>query len=103
MLQYVPISFLVEEVLFRGAIDGYLHETDAEPDKGTFSAYYVSTLWALWHLPLTLPLVGLLGLPGLAIHLVIGPPLSYAARRSRNLMVPGFTHALISAFRNAVT
>ena len=58
MLQYVPISFMVEEVLFRGAIDGYLHETDAEPDKGTFSAYYVSTLWALWHLPLTLPLAG---------------------------------------------
>ena len=74
---------VVEEVLFRGALDAYLHETDT--DEGTFSAYYVSTLWALWHLPLTLAVVGFAGVPGQVIHLFIGVPLSMAMRRGRNL------------------
>jgi membrane protease YdiL (CAAX protease family) len=102
MLLYVPLVFVQEEVTFRGAFDSHVqHPGDG---RGGLTAVVVSALWGLWHIPLLLgqkPL--LLLVPGLlAVHIVIGLPLSIAWRRSGNLFVPGVTHALVDAVRNAL-
>lgn len=45
------VSFLVEEVAFRGAIDAHVHPEPGGP--GTWrSALVVSCWWGLWHLPI---------------------------------------------------
>jgi len=102
LLLYVPISFVLEEVSFRGAFDSHLHHP-GEP-HGWATALFVSALWGLWHLPV---LLGQAPLPILiaqllVVHCVIGVPLSIFWRRSGNLFVPGSTHALIDAVRNAL-
>lgn len=68
------------------------------------SAFFVSALWGLWHVPVAigqkpLPLfvVGLIG-----VHCAVGVPLSLCWRRSGNLFVTCATHALIDAVRNAL-
>jgi hypothetical protein len=98
---YFPATFLLEEVAFRGALDAHVHH-DGERG-GWRSALLVSTLWGLWHLPvsssgLQLPLlvVQLVG-----VHVVLGVPLSFAWRRSHNLAGPALAHAVNDAVRNA--
>ena len=103
-LQYVPVVFLLEEVWFRGVLDSHLHRPRAP--HGAISAIYVSALWGLWHLPLSEThgpqelLATTISL--LAVHISIGVLLSWAWRRSGNLLVPGIAHALIDAVRNAI-
>jgi membrane protease YdiL (CAAX protease family) len=98
---YFPATFALEEVAFRGALDAHVHhEGDSRPWS---SAILVSALWGLWHLPIStgLPLpVLLVTLP--AAHIVLGVPLSFAWRRTRNLTGPAFAHAAIDAVRNAL-
>jgi membrane protease YdiL (CAAX protease family) len=102
MATYLPAVFVVEEVLFRGAIDTYLHGAGREPDRA--SALYGSALWGLWHLPVASIGLGVLAIPYLlAVHCAIGYPLVMAWRRTGNLAVPGIAHALTDALRNAVT
>ena len=97
---YLPATFLLEEVAFRGALDAHVHHDGDRP--GWRSAVFVSALWGLWHLPvshsLPLPLqvVELVG-----VHVVLGVPLSLAWRRSRNLAGPALAHAVNDAVRNA--
>src|SRR5437879_3157347 len=43
LLTYLPVVFVVEEVLFRGLIDTYLHGSTPGPDRA--SALYGSALW----------------------------------------------------------
>ena len=102
LLLYVPISFVLEEVSFRGAFDSRLHHP-GEP-RGLATALFVSALWGLWHIPVGL---GQLPLPLLivqllVVHCAVGVPFSIFWRRSGNLFVPGATHALIDAVRNAL-
>jgi Type II CAAX prenyl endopeptidase Rce1-like len=102
LLLYVPISFVLEEVSFRGAFDSHLHHPGES--KGLATALFVSALWGLWHLPVALghaPLP-LLILQLLVVHCVIGVPFSLFWRRSGNLFVTGSTHALIDPVRNAL-
>ena len=40
---YIPVVFVMEEVLFRGVLDTYLHGSTAGPDRAT--ALYGSALW----------------------------------------------------------
>jgi len=97
---YFPATFLLEEVAFRGALDAHLHQdNDRFPWR---SAVFVSALWGLWHLPVAsgLPLP-LLVVELIVVHVVIGVPLSFAWRRSRNLAGPALAHAVIDAVRNA--
>lgn len=98
----VPISFVVEEVSFRGAFDAHVH--DPEESRGLFSALFVSALWGLWHLPVVIAQGSLVALLPqlLLVHCVIGVPLSIYWRRTGNLFVTGSTHALIDAVRNAL-
>ena len=49
-LLYVPVCFVQEEVVFRGALDAHLHH--AGESCSVFSAMFFSALWGLWQLPL---------------------------------------------------
>jgi membrane protease YdiL (CAAX protease family) len=97
---YFPATFLLEEVTFRGALDSHVHH-DGET-RGWQSAVLVSALWGVWHLPVAhaLPFpVQLAELVG--VHIVLGVPLSFAWRRTRNLVGPALAHAVNDAVRNA--
>jgi membrane protease YdiL (CAAX protease family) len=102
MLRYLPISFVVEEVSFRGAFDAHLYHPGES--RGVLSALFVSALWGLWHIPGVVgkgPLLGIV--PMLVIvHCALGVPLSIFWRRSGNLLVPASAHALGDAVRNAL-
>jgi Type II CAAX prenyl endopeptidase Rce1-like len=102
LLLYVPVTFALEEVSFRGAFDSHVHHPGEPGNYAT--AFFVSALWGLWHIPMAIgqrPLgvliVGLLG-----VHCAVGVPLSLMWRRSGNLFVTGFTHAVVDAVRNAL-
>lgn len=102
LLLYIPVTFLLEEVSFRGAFDAHVHHPGESREYA--SAFFVSALWGLWHVPVAmgqkpLPLlvVGLLG-----VHCAVGVPLSLCWRRSGNLFVTCATHALIDAVRNPI-
>lgn len=97
---YFPATFLLEEVAFRGALDAHVHHEGE--GRGWSSAVFVSALWGLWHLPVAsgLPLPVLVA-ELVVVHVVIGVPLSFAWRRTRNLAAPAFAHAVIDAVRNA--
>jgi membrane protease YdiL (CAAX protease family) len=107
VIQYLPSMFVVEEVLFRGGLDSYLHRAgDGRPRT---SAIFVSALWGLWHVPLISVTPGLASLPLLeaaaillVFHIATGVPLTIGWRRSGNLAVPGIAHTLIDGVRNAL-
>jgi membrane protease YdiL (CAAX protease family) len=98
---YVPVVFVMEEVLFRGLLDPYLRGSTPGPDRG--SALYGSALWGLWHLPVAFLALGALTIPYLVIvHTTMGYFLVTAWRRTGNLAASGVSHAVIDALRNAV-
>ncbi len=102
LLLYVPVTFVLEEVTFRGAFDSHVHHPGESHEYP--SAFFVSALWGLWHIPVAIgqkPLpVLIIGLVG--VHCAIGVPLSLYWRRSGNLFVTSSTHALVDAVRNAL-
>jgi membrane protease YdiL (CAAX protease family) len=75
---------------------------DGEARRGQ-SAVFVSAMWGLWHLPvssMSLPLP-LVVAELVVVHVLLGVPLSFAWRNSRNLAVPALAHAVNDAVRNA--
>jgi membrane protease YdiL (CAAX protease family) len=98
---YVPVVFVIEEVLFRGLLDTYLHGSAPGPDRA--SALYGSALWGLWHLPVAFLDFGVLTIPYLvAVHTALGYFLVTSWRRTGNLAAPGIAHAVTDALRNAI-
>jgi membrane protease YdiL (CAAX protease family) len=98
---YLPVVFVMEEVLFRGLIDTYLHGSTPGPDRA--SALYGSALWGIWHLPVAFLALGALTIPYLVVvHTAIGYFMVTAWRRTGNLAAPGIAHGVIDALRNAV-
>jgi membrane protease YdiL (CAAX protease family) len=98
---YVPVVFVMEEVLFRGLLDTYLH--GSTPGRDHTSALYGSALWGLWHLPVAFLALGVLTIPYIVVvHTTIGYFMVTAWRRTGNLAAPGVSHAVIDALRNAV-
>jgi membrane protease YdiL (CAAX protease family) len=101
-LLYFPVCFVLEEVSFRGALDSHLYHAG---DRFRFtSALLGSALWGVWHLPI-LPTESrsLATAATLAVvHSLIGVPLAIYWRRSGNLAIPAFAHALIDGVRNAL-
>jgi membrane protease YdiL (CAAX protease family) len=97
---YLPATFLMEEVAFRGAVDAHVHH-DGE-GRGWASAVFVSALWGLWHLPVSsgFPLP-LMVAELVVVHVGLGVWLSFAWRRTGNLAAPALAHAVNDAFRNA--
>jgi membrane protease YdiL (CAAX protease family) len=101
VLTYLPVVFVMEEVLFRGLIDTYLHGSTPGPDRA--SALYGSALWGLWHLPVAFLALEALTIPYLVVvHTTMGYFMVTAWRRTGNLAAPGIAHAVIDALRNAV-
>jgi membrane protease YdiL (CAAX protease family) len=101
LLTYLPVVFVMEEVLFRGLIDTYLHGSRPGPDRA--SALYGSALWGIWHLPVAFIALGVLTIPYLiVVHTILGYFLVTSWRRTGNLGAPGIAHAVIDALRNAV-
>jgi membrane protease YdiL (CAAX protease family) len=101
LLTYLPVVFVMEEVLFRGLIDTYLHGSTPGPDRA--SAIYGSALWGLWHLPVAFLALGALTIPYLVVvHTTMGYFMVVAWRRTGNLAAPGIAHAVIDALRNTV-
>lgn len=101
-LLYLPISFVVEEVTFRGALDAYVYRP--EDKRGMGSAVALSFLWGLWHLPIV-PLEGFWLLFALRLgcfHTLVGVPLSMSWRIGGNLLVPAVAHAVLDGVRNAM-
>jgi membrane protease YdiL (CAAX protease family) len=98
---YLPVVFVIEEVLFRGLVDPYLRGSGPGPDRG--SALFGSALWGIWHLPVASIGLGLVTIPYLVVvHVIIGSFLVTAWRRTGNLAAPGIAHAVADALRNAV-
>ena len=103
LLIYIPVCFVMEEVVFRGMLD--THVNPQQNPKDILSALFVSVLWGLWHLPTyhgsaaNLPLVAT---TYIIVHSLVGVPLSIFWRRSGNLGTTAFTHAFIDAIRNAL-
>ena len=102
LLAYVPVTFLLEEVTFRGLLDSHVYEPGGKWNIP--SALLVSILWGVWHLPIA-PRQGpiiLLAARLILAHSLLGVPLSLYWRRSGNLGVPAFTHSLVDGVRNAL-
>ena len=101
VVTYLPVVFVMEEVLLRGLLDTYLHGSTSGPDRA--SALYGSALWGLWHLPVAFVGLGALTMPYLvAVHTALGYFLVTSWRRTGNLAAPGIAHAASDALRNAV-
>ena len=106
--QYVPVLFVVEEVLFRGVLDAYVAQEDDGPRRRAVTAVVLSALWGLWHLPLVrkagmgvseiASMVGVM----LVVHLVAGVALTAAWRWKGTLLVPAVAHALVDGVRNGL-
>lgn len=100
LLLYLPVTFVLEEVFFRGALDTYVHRRGE--GRGWASAIFVSVLWGLWHLPIVPRADAVTAVGLLIVHTAVGVPLSIYWRQSGNLTVPAVTHAVIDGFRNAL-
>jgi membrane protease YdiL (CAAX protease family) len=93
---YFPSLFMVEEVVFRGALDSHVQHPGES--HGLLTAIFVSVLWGLWHYPIAggesvVLLILVMGTTGIF--------LSIFWRRSGNLAVSGATHTFIDSVRNA--
>ena len=109
-LLYFAVTFVLEEVAFRGALDSHIYQppTDGQQRGGSawLSAIFVSALWGIWHLPL-LPSGGVVAFAAaipvlIVVHTLTGVPLSFCWRASGTLALPAAAHALIDSYRNCV-
>lgn len=102
LLTYIPVAFVVEEVVFRGMLDTYIHQS--KKTNGLWSALFISCIWGLWHLPISIhdnTPIWLIAIPSMTISLW-GVILSIFWRRTGNLAVPGFPHAFADAIRDSL-
>jgi len=99
-LQYVAITFVMEEVTFR-MLDDHLHE--GRRGLGVASAVFLSALWGLWHLPGTEDLNWQVIAVLLYVHVPYGVCLSLFWRRTGTLLIPALAHSLGDAVRDAIT
>jgi membrane protease YdiL (CAAX protease family) len=97
LLLYLPTVFVLEEVVFRGALDTHAHH---EGDRhGVLTAAYIAVLWSLWHAPLY---DWQTALEAMTNMVPMGIFLSIYWRKSGNLGVNGSAHALADSVRNAM-
>jgi membrane protease YdiL (CAAX protease family) len=100
LLLYFPVSFVMEEVSFRGAIDSYVQQPGDRQWWAT--PFLVSVLWGLWHLPIVPHATIGTAITLIVVHTLLGVPLSIAWRQSGNLAAPAGVHAFVDAVRNMV-
>ncbi|MBL7901160.1 MAG: CPBP family intramembrane metalloprotease [Bacteroidia bacterium] len=102
LLTYIPVAFVVEEVVFRGMLDTYIHQS--KQLNGVWSALFISVLWGLWHLPLSADgskPIWFVALGSITISLW-GIILCIFRRLTGNIAVPGFSHAFADAIRDGL-
>jgi Type II CAAX prenyl endopeptidase Rce1-like len=109
-LLYFTVTFVLEEVVFRGALDSHIYQPPTDGQQrgrsAWLSAIFVSALWGIWHLPL-LPTGGAAAFAAaipmlIIVHTLTGVPLSFCWRASGTLVLPAAAHALIDSYRNCV-
>ena len=108
ILLYFAVTFVLEEVAFRGGLDSHVYPP-GEPisrARAWGSALFVSVLWGLWHLPSDLlygsDTFAVVLSSNLVVEILIGVPLSFTWRKSGSLVLPALAHALIDAYRNSL-
>ena len=109
-LLYFTVTFVLEEVAFRGALDSYTYQPPTHgQERGRsawLSAIFVSALSGIWHVPLfptgraaafaaAVPVL-------IIVHTLTGVPLSFCWRASGTLVLPAAAHAVIDSYRNCV-
>lgn len=104
---YFPVTFILEEVVFRGSIDSHLTDNRSIVGRAPWpSALFVSALWGIWHLPLVLVLqpsaTWFVGVQVVAFHTGLGVLLSFAWRAGGTLLAPAVAHSLIDAYRDVL-
>jgi hypothetical protein len=103
---FFDVSFVLEEVAFRGILDPYLLGREPGASAAWASAVFGSALWGLWHLPVALA-------PGSAdfitvlrivlFHIGLGAMLCFVARTAGTLAPSAAVHGLADAFRNVLS
>ncbi len=109
-LLYFTVCFVLEEVVFRGALDSHVYRSRSDSQASGsrwLSALFVSALWGIWHLP-TVPVSGAAAFAAvilalIIVHTLVGVPLSFCWRASGTLVLPAAAHALVDAYRNTVS
>ena len=106
-LSLFTVSFVLEEVVFRGALDSHAASAGARGSSAVASAFFVSGLWGLWHLPVVHAInvnANLLLEAGalMFFHSLVGIPLSFSWRKGGVLALPAAAHALIDAYRDII-
>ena len=103
-LFYFPLCFVLEEVAFRGALDAHVAGPDDKGARAWISAIFVSSLWGAWHLPIAgaNESSAQAAITLVAVHALVGVPLSFCWRKGATLVLPAAAHALIDAYRNTV-
>jgi hypothetical protein len=108
-LLYFAVSFALEEVAFRGALDSHVYQprSDGQASGSPWlSAIFVSALWGIWHLPAVptpnAPTFAAAIPPLIIVHTLVGVPLSFCWRAGGTLVLPAAAHALVDAYRNTV-
>jgi membrane protease YdiL (CAAX protease family) len=103
---YFDVSFVLEEVAFRGVLDPYILGGERGPNAAWASAVVGSALWGLWHVPIALA-PGAADLPTLVrlvlFHVGLGAMLCFVARLSGTLAPAAAVHGLADAFRNLIS
>ena len=110
LLVNFTVTFVLEEVAFRGALDSYMYQPPTHgQERGRsawLSAIFVSPRSGIWHLPLfptgraaafaaAVPVL-------IIVHTLTGVPLSFCWRASGTLILPAAAHAVIASYRNCV-
>jgi len=103
---YFDVSFVLEEVAFRGVLDPYLLGDERGTNAAWASAVVGSALWGLWHVPIALApgsadAIALLRL--VLFHVGLGAMLCFVARLSGTLAPSAAVHGLADAFRNLIS
>ena len=94
-VRLLPMTFICDEVVFRGLLDSYVAPSSGSRGQAWISAIFISALWGFWHMWHTRVLLDF------ALTLAWGVPLSFCWRKSGTLLLPGAAHALIDAVRDA--
>jgi hypothetical protein len=105
--QYVPISFALEEVVFRGVLGAHVLRATSGWREAFLPSAVLSGLWGLWHLPIVHAAPGLSALASTAavlvgVHVLCGLSFTWGWKWSGTLLVPAVAHALADAVRNGL-
>ena len=101
----LPMTFICDEVVFRGLLDSYVAPSSGRRRQEWISAIFISALWGFWHLPrealfdsreFLLYAALLLG------FFPVGLSLSFCWRKNGTLLLPGVAHALFDAYRDTI-